>query len=180
MKSAAAKVFKYLLFCAAVVVLTVLATWAAAADLPDGAVLMYRSHSPSGRALSRYLESPFCHIGIVLDNHVYEATPPAVRRLPLDGYRYGQMQIDAYLPKRPFSSIDVGRMRREANRQLGRPYRLRRFFRPGAQYDPGTWCSRFTADVLGATSRYEFRYDQYHEPQDVFDVIEGDYYRWNP
>jgi hypothetical protein len=129
-----------------------------AAVLPDGSIVVW-----DGGLLVRPIRnstgSNYTHVAIAIDNNIYEATPPVVRKLPVDEYfkrlayigkqPFWQKRDFSYftmLPKEPFTEKQVNAMRVYAESQIGRTYMLRGYWQN--REVRGIMCSQYVGNIL--------------------------------
>lgn len=113
--------------------------------------------------------STITHCAIILyeknEPWVYEAVPPGVRRVPLKEYlewiRERQKEkekkkptISYFLvePEAGFSNTEISRMKSYADAQIGKPYRLKNFWRDGDD-SKGLHCSQFVGNTIEKSGR---------------------------
>jgi len=124
----------------------------------DGSVIFWRGGLLVG-PIYRFTNSLLTHVAIILDNLVYEATPPRVRRMPLQDYyqHLSQLSDSAFFrrrdfswftlqPKNAFNSSQLAAMKAYAVSQLGRPYRLRSWFTEAESR--GIFCSQYIGNII--------------------------------
>lgn len=162
---------KFILF----TVFTVLGSMAFG-DYPNGTLLFSSSKSLVGR-IARNMTGgdQYTHTAIVIDNYVYEADWPRVKRTHVNSYGKRGSTNDFYIPKIEFTQDEVNKMRAKATSLIGTPYRLRNYFRPNSRPVNGTWCSPFTGIVLNSSGRYRISQREMFEPQDLFHKTQIDY-----
>jgi hypothetical protein len=125
---------------------------------PDGSVIFWQD-GLFVRPIQRQTGSHLTHAAVILDGYVYEASPPRVRKVPLNQYlkemeakaqkramkRRG-FKIVLMQPRVPYSLGDVQAMIAYAESQLGRPYSIRGWWK--GQEVRGVFCSEYAGNVL--------------------------------
>ena len=134
----------------------------------EGSVIIFENGALS-RAIRRHTGSGMSHAAIVIYDkgkpYVYESTWPIARRMTWEAYksyiasrqckrRLQRMGLRIHLlqPTKAFTQDELVRMRKFANSQLGRRYRMRNWLQDRDSY--GTHCSQFVAEVLRQSPRY--------------------------
>ena len=148
----------------------------ASAQYPDGTLVFSSKQGLVGNVAKRITGGDqYTHVGIVIDGLVYESDWPRARAIPVSSYGKPRTTNDFYVPEIPYSDQEVAQMRSEARANLGKPYRLRNYFRPGTKQTDGTWCSPYSADVVRASGRFQISsYDGY-EPQNLLRKVSSGY-----
>lgn len=126
----------------------------------NGSVLFWKGGILVG-PIYRATGSLLTHVAIILDGIVYEATPPAVHKLRLLDYnkhldklaasRFIQRRGFSWFIRQPrleYSGTELAAMRKYAESQMGRPYRLRGWWSDDAS---GIFCSQYIGNMLEKT-----------------------------
>lgn len=142
---------------------------------PDGTVVYSNSISRIGRIANRLTGDHYTHIGIVLDNKVYEADWPRICKGPVEEAGKAKSTNDYFVPKKPFTKEEIAKMKKYAEEQIGKPYQLRNYFWPRTRPTKGTWCSVYAGMVLNASGRYDMDKKTIFEPQRIFEKIKNDF-----
>jgi len=126
----------------------------------NGSVLFWKGGILVG-PIYRATGSLLTHVAIILDNIVYEATPPRVHKLQFTDYeehldklaasRFIQRRDFSWFIRQPrlaYSAADTAVMRKYAESQMGRPYRLRGWWSDDTS---GIFCSQYIGNMLEKT-----------------------------
>lgn len=125
---------------------------------PDGTLIFY--HGGLGvRPIERFTGSKITHVAIVLDDYVYEATPPVAHKVKLNDYiiYLEQLKKKPFWKKRSFyyfvlvpnKELDYGYAKVYADNQLGRPYRITSFLHD--KESRGIMCSQYVGNIIERT-----------------------------
>ncbi|MGE0755794.1 MAG: hypothetical protein AB7F89_07655 [Pirellulaceae bacterium] len=138
----------------------------AAANIPDGSVIVLENSNPIVEA---YTRSEVTHVGLVLQKDgrewVYEATPSVVRRIPLASYyeelgehnrrrrESSRLRVRLYPPRTDYTDKELTDLKAFLDSQLGRRYSVKGYVRsrPG----DGIHCAELVASALATTGRHE-------------------------
>lgn len=134
--------------------------------LEDGTVIYLEHSNP---IVERYTSSSITHVAVAINigdqPWVYEATPSAVRRLPLSEYRdeIGELNKGrekkvglVYMrPKQPYTTAEIDAMKTYLDSQLGRRYSVKGYVRK--KQGDGIHCAELLANTLtrGGHVRFE-------------------------
>lgn len=144
------------------------------AQYPDGTLVLSSKKGLVGRIAKRVTGGDqYTHIGIIIDNKLYESDWPRAKVGPITHKL--RTTNDYYYPNTPYTAIEIDAMRNKAKSLVGRPYNLRNYRIPGSKKTYGTWCSPFVGQVLNASGRYNLSSHDYYEPQNVINNITNDY-----
>jgi uncharacterized protein YycO len=111
--------------------------------VPDGTVVLSKT---DGLILNALTGLHWTHAAIVLDDTVYEAAWPRVRKVPLSAIKRRHVMIP---PSTPLTRQQIAAMVRYAEGSLGRRYMLRGWLFPrNYGRTRGVYCSEFAARVL--------------------------------
>ena len=126
--------------------------------LPNGSIVVWEGGFLVG-PIGNVTGSQYTHVAIVLDNNIYEATPPVVRKMSVDNYfvyleslktkPFWQRRSFNYFILKPvklFTDKQVSEMRSYAESQLGRPYMLRGYWQN--REVRGIMCSQYVGNTL--------------------------------
>ena len=146
------------------------------AQYPDGTLVFSSKKGIVGRVAKRMTGGDqYTHVGVVIDGLVYESDWPRAHAVPVASYGKPRTTNDYYIPKVPYTTSEVAAMRADARRNLGKPYKLRNYLRPGTKKTYGTWCSPYAASVIAASGRFLVSsYDGY-EPQNLLRKVSSGY-----
>jgi hypothetical protein len=143
--------------------------------VPDGTLVM--SSKPGtlvGNIAKRMTGGDkYTHIGIVFNNHVYESDWPIAKKTPVHLYGKARTVNDYYYPKQPISNVAA--MMDVAERELGKPYKLRNYLNPRSKPTYGTYCSPYVAKVFTDSGTPIPKYYGY-EPQRLLSFLNNRYY----
>lgn len=160
-----------------IIILGLLASTTSVHAVEDGTLLFVENGQ---NLVETYTHSTYSHIAIVIDDHVYEAEPPRIRKQSLlewftnigkhnEGTASPALVV-VMAPDKPYSKEEVGNMREYLEKQVGRRYSIRGYLRnvPG----DGIHCSEMCAGALEASGRYDFSRPNYtYSPGDLHDSI---------
>lgn len=135
------------------------------AAVPDGTVIFWMG-GPLAKPILRNTNSDITHAAIILyqqgEPWVYEAVPPRVRKVPLAEYRQ-LMEVKLHerhpttwflmRPRIAYTTNELAAMRTYAERQLGRPYMLRGWWK--GHEVRGIFCSQLIGDILEQSGRVD-------------------------
>lgn len=124
----------------------------------NGSVIFWKGGLLIG-PISKHTGSLLTHAAIILDELVYEAMPPRVRKMRLLDYyqhleEWGQQKFIerrdfswfVLRPRKEFSSQALVAMTIYAQSQLGRRYMLRGWWQQ--QETRGTFCSQYVSNII--------------------------------
>jgi len=144
------------------------------AGYPDGTVVFSYKNGLVGRIAKRITGGDqYTHVGVVINNKVYESDWPRTKATPVNQYGKRRTTNDYYVPLTPYSGQEVQNMRAYADSQIGTPYRLRNYFHPNTKKTNGTWCSPFVGRILNRSGRFNLSEQNYHEPQNIKNNLHG-------
>ena len=114
----------------------------------------------SNELVEFYTDSKTTHVAIIVKDHVYQAEPPTVRKLLATDYlkeiaqandKHAKMAVSLYTPKVPLTEDEVKKMVEYLDKQVGRRYSIRGFFRKDES--DGIHCSQICTEALVAAGR---------------------------
>lgn len=146
-------------------------------DYPDGTlVLSSKPNTLVGNIAKRLTNGDqYTHIGIVVDNKVYESDWPRAKSTYTQYYGKHKTINDYYIPTTPYTNSQVVSMRNSVQQRVGQPYQLRNYLRPNSRRTKGTWCSPFVQQTLNDSGRYKLSNQQGYEPQSLIESVIQDY-----
>jgi len=146
------------------------------AQYPDGTLIFSSKKGLIGRVAKNMTGGDqYTHVGVVIDGYVYESDWPRAHAVPVANYGKPRTTNDYYIPKVPFSVVEVAAMRANAQINLGKPYKLRNYLRPRSKKTDGTWCSPYSAGVISASGRYQLSQHDGYEPQNLLRAVRSGY-----
>lgn len=129
-----------------------------------------------------YTHSTFSHVAIVIDDQVYEAAPPKIKRIPLKDWftnigkhnegRGSPALVEIWKPDRPYSKTELEKMKEYLDGQVDRRYSIRGYLRkvPG----DGIHCAEMCSEALEVTGRHSFEKQNFEiSPGELRSLISG-------
>jgi len=129
-----------------------------------------------------YTKSSYSHVAIVLDDCVYEAELPEVKKYTVQEWftnigKYNDGKgspalVEIQAPDKPYTKEELGKMKVFLESQVGRRYSIRGYLRkiPGT----GIHCSEMCATALESSGRCNFSVQNCEiSPGDLHDWISG-------
>ena len=161
----------------ALVILGVLFPAANSLAIEDGTLLFVENGQ---NLVESYTHSTYSHVAIVIDDQVYQAEPPQVKKEPLlewftnvGKYNEGKGSpalVVVMKPETPYSKEEVAKMRDFLEQQVGRRYSIRGYLRkvPG----DGIHCAEMCSGALEASGRFSFPNHNYtYSPGELYKII---------
>lgn len=126
--------------------------------MQNGCLIFWKGGTLAGPIIRR-TNSDITHAAILLNGFVYEAVPPRVHKVPLATYinqinaKIGHKNFSWFMvaPKKPYSKAELDKMVEYAERQLGRPYQLRGWWK--GHEVRGLFCSQYVGNILEKSDR---------------------------
>lgn len=142
---------------------------------PDGTLALSNSRGLVGRIARNITGQHYTHVGVVIDNYVYEQDWPRAKKTHVSKYGKRLWTTDYYIPTQPYTTQQVNAMRATAVSRLGEPYRLKGFWDKSSAGTTGQWCSPYAAHVLNASGRYSLNSHDAHTPGNLHSAVGGGY-----
>jgi len=128
-------------------------------SIPNGSVLFWNG-GLLVRPITKRTGSTITHAAIIMDGYVYEAVPPRVHKVAWNEYVEemkvkGEKRSDftwfVMEPNKPYSNAEQVLMRKHLESQLGRPYRLKGWWK--GREVRGIFCSQLVGNAIETTGR---------------------------
>jgi len=126
---------------------------------PDGTVI-FIENGILYRPIEAFTGSTFSHCAIIIYGNVYEATPPAVRKMSTNEYaeylskRHTKRPLTRVVfvePPLPFSSTILQKMLKYAQGKIGTPYKLSTYWNRNQKI--GMHCAQYVGNILQESGR---------------------------
>lgn len=136
--------------------------------IPDGS-LIFLEHS--NNIVENETESPITHVGIVIDNNIYEATKPRIRKVSIDEFKRKNRKFKIYIknPEIPFTVTEVSILKDYLESQIRRKYSVWGYI-TGHEVK-GMHCGELIANALSKTGRYTFKEPWNIVPKDLWELV---------
>lgn len=145
--------------------------------LEDGTLLFVEN---SHNLVESYTKSSFSHVAIVIDDCVYEANPPQVKKQTLQEWclDVGKLNegsgspalVSVFVPNNPYSKEQVCDMKTFLEKQVGRRYSIKGYLTNTTS--DGIHCSEMCSLALEASGKYEFsRQNCTYSPGDLHNFL---------
>lgn len=123
--------------------------------IPDGS-LIFLEHSNS--IVENNTGSTMTHVGIIINNYVYEADKPKVHKITLDAFKQKNKKYKIYIlsPTKQYSDQEVQNIKDYLEDQLKRRYSIWSYIL--GKDIKGIHCGELVATALVRSGRYQ--YDQ--------------------
>jgi len=145
--------------------------------LEDGTLLFVENGQ---NLVECYTNSSYSHVAMVIDDHVYEANLPDIKKQSLRDWftNIGKRNegtgspalVVVMMPKQSFSKDEISKMKTFLEEQVDRRYSIRGYLRkvPGE----GIHCAEMCAGALEKSGRFKFKNQNYtYSPGDLYNCM---------